>query len=273
MYQLIAFDMDGTLLDSAKQISMDSRKAIARASRAGKIVVLNTGRCLAELEEYLGLIPEVRYLNCASGALVIDHQERKTLYSRLLDTELVEKLLELAALEQAMPHILLEKSVVQRSHWEQMEQFGMAVYQPMFERVAEKWEDIAGRYKNRPFPAAKVNLYHTSPESRFRTEQRIREAGLEVTMARAETTSLEVSALGTDKGVGLEQLCGCLNLPVSQAIVVGDADNDLEAMKKAGLAIAMGNAKQSVKAIADVVVADCDSGGCMEAIEKYLLSV
>ena len=48
-------------------------------------------------------------------------------------------------------------------------------------------------------------------------------------------------------------------------------DNDLEALKIAGLSVAMGNAEQSVKRIADVVVADCDHGGCAQAIETYLL--
>lgn len=272
MYQLIAFDMDGTLLDSGKQISPGNRAAITKAAQAGKTVILNTGRCLAELEDYLGLIPQVRYLNCASGALVYDQQEQRTVYSSLLGADTVEKLLELAALEQAMPHILLEKSIVQRSHWQQMERFGMGVYKAQFERVADKWEDIARTYAANPFPAAKVNIYHTSKESRTRTEERIRESGLAVTMARAETTSLELSALGTDKGVGLEMLCRFLDLPLSRTIVVGDAENDLEALKKAGLSVAMGNAKESIKAMADVVVADCDHDGCAQAVELYLLA-
>ena len=62
-----------------------------------------------------------------------------------------------------------------------------------------------------------------------------------------------------------------LNLPMEQTIVVGDADNDLEALKKAGLAVAMANAGEAVKAVADVVVADCDHDGCAEAVERYLL--
>lgn len=271
MYQLIAFDMDGTLLGSDKRISPGNRRAVAAAARAGKTVILNTGRCLSELEEYLGLIPEVRYLNCASGALVYDLKEKRTLYSSLLSVETVKQLLKLAALEQAMPHILMEQCIVQKSHCEQMERFGMGVYQDQFNRVTVKWEDIGRMYGENPFPAAKVNIYHTSPQSRDRTEERIRAAGLAVAMARAETTSLELSAPGCDKGVGLEMLCACLKLPMERTIVVGDADNDLEALKKAGLAVAMANAVEAVKAVADVVVADCDHDGCAEAVERYLL--
>ena len=49
-YKLIAFDMDGTLLNSNKQISKKTQEAIARAVAYNKIVILNTGRNSAELE-------------------------------------------------------------------------------------------------------------------------------------------------------------------------------------------------------------------------------
>ena len=49
MYKLVAFDMDGTLLNSEKKISNKTVEAINKAIEAGKIVILNTGRCPAEL--------------------------------------------------------------------------------------------------------------------------------------------------------------------------------------------------------------------------------
>ena len=70
---------------------------------------------------------------------------------------------------------------------------------------------------------------------------------------------------------GLLALCRHLDISPEETIVVGDADNDKEILQTAGLAIAMGNAADHIKALADVVVADCDHDGCAEAIEKYLL--
>lgn len=67
-YKLIAFDMDGTLLNFNKQISKETQEAVAH----NKIVILNTGRNLAELKEFYDILPGVRYLNCISGALVYD---------------------------------------------------------------------------------------------------------------------------------------------------------------------------------------------------------
>ena len=90
-------------------------------------------------------------------------------------------------------------------------------------------------------------------------------------LANAETTSLEISAKNTTKGLGLQKLCEHLGISIDEAIAVGDADNDLDVLKRAGLSVAMGNANDNVKKIADVVVEDCDHDGCVQAIEKYLL--
>ena len=108
-------------------------------------------------------------------------------------------------------------------------------------------------------------------ESRTRTKERVQALALPVEMVDAESSSLELTAIGVDKGVGLTKLCEALGIPVSASIAVGDADNDLSVLRAAGLAVAMGNALDSVKAISDVTVADCDHDGCAEAIYKYLL--
>ena len=91
-------------------------------------------------------------------------------------------------------------------------------------------------------------------------------------MADAELTSIEISPINVHKGKGLQVLCQYLNIPLLDVIVVGDGDNDREALKMAGLAIVMDNAKESLKQFADVIVNDNDRDGCAEAIEKYLLS-
>lgn len=171
-----------------------------------------------------------------------------------------------------MVHFLTEDSIVCRAQIANMEHYQMAVYQEMFERVTSPWEDLYGQYEKAPIPLAKINLYHTSPDARERTRERITKQHLGVEMVNAETTSLEISAGNTDKGVGLKKLCEYLSIPLSQVIVAGDADNDIGAMKTAGLAVAMGNANERIKELAQVVVSDNDHDGCRELLEKYVLS-
>lgn len=270
-YQLIAFDMDGTLLNSNKQISPETLNAIKRATAARKTVILCTGRNLAELNDFTEAIPGLRYLNCVSGACVYDLKEKKTLYSQALDPETVKKLMEFGIKEEAMIHVLSERSIVQKDQQSHMADFHMGVYQTMFDKITDKMDDIYHSFCEKPFPVLKLNLYHKNEASRIRTVERIKEAGLKTALALAESTSLECSPKGIHKGVGLEKLCEYLDLPLEQTIAVGDADNDTMALKTAGLAVAMGNATGPIRELADVIVADCDHDGCAEAIDKYLL--
>lgn len=268
-YRLVAFDMDGTLLDSHKHISRATQQAVRLAAERGATIVLNTGRCMAELTEYMKLLPEVRYINSVSGGLVCDRVADRDIYSSTLDIDTVKKILKLVESEDVMIHFLNKESIVQMDKVPDMYKYHMEAYKDMYERVTDQWEDIIGQYLAAPFRIPKLNLYHTSSEARNQTRQKILAEQLNVELVDAETTSLEISAQGTDKGNGLEKLCQYLNIPLSQTIVVGDADNDIAAMKKAGLAVAMKNANEHVKALADVIVSDNDHDGCKEVLQNY----
>ena len=270
-YRLITLDMDGTLLNSEKEISERTNAMIRRAAEEGKIIALSTGRGLSELSEYLEQVPEIGYLDCTSGAMIYDCREKKVVVSTPIPVDVMQKVMALAEEENVMVHFLSTDSVVEQSKYEQMEKYHMGVYKPMYGRVAKKCENIFRAYEENPKPIEKCNLYHLSPAKRDQTERRLEDMHLPLTIVHSELTALELTSEGVSKGTGLLQLCEYLGIPVQETIAVGDADNDIEVLKTAGLAIAMGNAAEHVKAIADVMVADCDHDGCAEAIGKYLL--
>ena len=62
-----------------------------------------------------------------------------------------------------------------------------------------------------------------------------------------------------------------LGIKKENSIAVGDSSNDIEMLKNAGIAIAMGNAEDAVKSMADFVSTDCDNGGVGYAIEMMLM--
>lgn len=268
-YKMIALDMDGTLLNSQKEISKQSLEAINKAFDAGKEVILCTGRCVPELEEYIRQIPRLRYIVGISGALVYDLQEEKSIYINKIQDNMIEKILETVKNQDIMVHFLGEKSLVQRSQMESMEYYQMGRYSGLFQHVATPVEDIFEYYRKQKPQVMKVNLYHPNPQDREKTREKF--SGEKLVFINAEKASLELSAEGTTKGTGLCKLCEYLAISLEQVIAVGDADNDLDVLSKAGLSIAMGNANESVKNICDVTVSDCDHDGCAEAIEKYLL--
>ncbi len=268
-FQLIALDLDGTLLNSRKEIPAEAAEAIRAVTAAGKTVVFATGRAVCELDEQIALLPQVRYAVFASGAGLYDIKEKKTFGLRGIPSGQVERILTLARTKDVMPQIVVpDADVIQASHMEQLEHFHMDVYRPMYEQAMTLVPDIFAYAETCRDPFLKINLYHADPEERIRTRAQLESPDLD--LVYSEVSSVECSAAGVSKGSGLERLCGLLGIPMEACIAVGDAENDVAMLRAAGLGVAMGNAPEHVKTAADRVVSDLDHGGCAQAIMMLL---
>ncbi|MCR5565793.1 MAG: Cof-type HAD-IIB family hydrolase [Clostridiales bacterium] len=264
-YRLIALDMDGTLLNSRKEIPPETAEAVRAVCAAGKTVVFDTGRAVSELDEESALLPEVRYAVYASGAGLYDIREKKAFGLRGIPAAQVERILAVARTKDLMPQFVTAyRDVIQASHMENLEHFHMGVYRPLYEKAMTLVPDIFAFAEAYREPFLKINLYHADPQERIRTRAQLETQDLE--LVYSEVSSLECSARGVNKGSGLERLCGLLGIPMAECIAVGDADNDIEMLRAAGLGVAMDNAAKHVKTAADRVVSDLDHGGCAEAI-------
>lgn len=268
-YDLIAFDMDGTLLDSNKEIRQDSLDAIHQAVEAGKVISLSTGRCLPELRAFDDILKDVEYYICMSGALVYSHKEKREIAATAIPEELVEQLLEVLSDQDVMIHLLSWESIMERDKVKKIDTYHMAPYKKSYEACCILVENLQSWYKEHPCPVFKLNFYCRNLEQRAVIEERLK--NLELEFAYSEETNLECSPVGVSKAEGLRRLCCYLNLQVENSIAVGDADNDLAILKAAGLSVAMGNAVTHIKEIADVVTLSCDEGGCAKVINDYLL--
>ena len=267
-YQLIALDLDGTLLNSRKEIPEEAVRAIRKACAAGKTVIFDTGRAVPELAEQIEQLPEVRYVVFASGGGLYDIREKKAFGLQGIPAAQTERILALARTKDIMPQLVLpDRDVIQASHMENLEHYNMGVYRPMYEKAMTLVPDIYAFAEACNEPYLKINLYHAEVPERIRTREQLETPELE--LVYSEISSLECSAAGVSKGSGLERLCGLLDIPLEACIAVGDADNDLPMLQAAGLAVAMGNAPDYVKTAADRIVSDLDHGGCAEAIMMF----
>lgn len=270
-YRLMAVDMDGTLLNSKKEIPKETIADLKAAADAGKYIVFSTGRGLAELKDYLDVLPFVKYGICISGALVYDFEKKRAIHAQTIPPDIVDIIMQRGRLEDPMVHFLTDdKAYMQRSHIDHITEFHMEVYLDLYERVTEKCEDIYALYPTLDH-YEKINFYHRTVEARNRTKKRLSE--LPVSMTFAEETSLEIVAEGVSKAYGLQKLCASLAIDPEDAIAVGDAWNDSEILQAVGLPIAMGNATPEIKEMCSVTVADNDHNGVGEAVKKYLVTV
>ena len=268
-YQLIALDLDGTLLNSRKELPDDAIQAIRKVCAAGKTVVFDTGRAIPELEEQIALLPEVRYAIFCSGAGLYDTREKKAFSLQPIPDEQTKRILSVARTKDIMPQLVLaDRDVIQASQMELLEHYNMGVYRPMYEKAMTLVPDIYEFAESCTEPFLKINLYHAEVEERIRTRAQLETPELE--LVYSEISSLECSAEGVSKGSGLERLCGLLDIPMEACIAVGDADNDIPMLRAAGLGVAMGNAPEYVKTAAGRIVSDQDHGGCAEAVMMLL---
>ena len=204
-YKLIAFDMDGTLLNSNKKLTQNTIDTIRKCIHSGKYIVFSTGRCLPELKEFTDLLPEVQYLICTSGSFVYDPRKEQEIYSCPLSVETCQKIFAQVEDMDIMIHLMGKKSIVQKDKIPCMQDYNMIAYQPMYYQVTTPVEDIRAFYRQNPMPVHKLNLYCKTLEDRQIIRERL--SSLELNVVNAETTSLECSAIGATKGEGLVKLC------------------------------------------------------------------
>ena len=268
-YELIALDMDGTLLTSDKRLPDETVRDINEAVARGKHVALCTGRCVPELKEYREKLASVRYAVAVSGAVLYDLWEDRTLYAVGVERELAVKIAAVGEAHGAMVHLLCEDaSIVRADQARHTADFGMGPYQDLFWNISTHVDDILQAAAARPF-LPKVNLYCRSKEDQASAYEILKK--MPVSIALAENAGLEMSPPGVDKGSGLRRLAALLGVAMEKVIAVGDGDNDRAMLAAAGLAVAMGNAVPEAAAVADAVVADNDHNGAGEAIRRYLL--
>ena len=269
-YRLLAMDMDGTVLNSEKKISPRTDSAIRKALAQGKEVLFATGRCPAEVRTDLKAFPEMNYVLCLSGALVLDLRSGETLADVTIPLPLAERILSIAEGLDAMVTLYAGDDVfVEHKRRGNMEYFGCQCFAKLYDDCAVWVENIRQVLDTHAERIHKANIFCHSVEEWRKADEALR--GLPLNYASGIPNNYEISPQHVDKGVGLQRLCEATGIPIAQAIAVGDEGNDLAMIRAAGLGVAMGNAPEHIKAEADYVTADCDHDGVAEVIEKYLL--
>ena len=83
--------------------------------------------------------------------------------------------------------------------------------------------------------------------------------------------NIEINAVGVNKGTGLVNLGKMLGIRREEIMACGDGDNDIVMLKEVGFGVAMANAEEKVKAVADYITESNNDEGVAKAIEKFVL--
>ncbi len=270
LYDLAALDMDGTLLNTAHEITPFTRDALNRADAAGKVIALCTGRCLSELRDYFARIPGIRYAINESGGCLYDVRADRVLRQAAIDDDVVDWLFDIAVPRDVMLQGFFgNQSHIQIANIKDLARYHMAGFASVFEAGSIFTHDLRALWRESGRPMTKFLFYFTTEEEKARFTEAMGKADLCVTGCMG--IGYEISPRGAGKDDGLRNLCAHLGLPVERTMAVGDGDNDIELMRAAGFSVAMGNAVAPVRQLADAVTEDCDHDGAGKAVLRYLL--
>lgn len=269
-YELIAVDLDGTLLNGSKTVGSRTRRAVNRALEQGIQTVFCTGRSRSQFQQYLAAFPRMRYAIASGGAVVYDVSDWRKLYSRQLEPEMVLEILRMAREVDCMPFLSVEGQAVHPAAVEQEAgAYGLEGYVYEMTHFSLAVEDIYAWYEADPKPVEAVALYVRDRALLNLFRKKL--TGMPVHLSFPADPCVEISRRGADKGTALTALCAYLGVPMERTMMIGDSDNDIPALTKAGFAVAMKNAPAKVRVWVQAVTEDCDHDGVGLAIEGWAL--
>ena len=265
MYQLIAVDMDGTLLKEDKTISDRTKKAIHGAREKGVKVVLASGRPIEGLNRYLkelDLISPSDYVMSFNGSIVQNTETEQVIFKNILNGKDLKKLYALSKQIGVNIHAFTKKGCVTpiMNEYTKLEGRinGIDVYEIDYETISEDEEVIKVMFID-PEPVLEEAIKRI-PDSFYD----------EYTIVRSAPFFLEFLNKASSKGTGIKALGEYLKIPQQEIICIGDAGNDLDMIEFAGLGVAMGNAFKEVKEAADYVTLTNEEDGVAHVIEKFI---
>ncbi len=281
--KLIALDLDGTTVNSNKEISEENIRAIKKAQELGHIVMASSGRAVnaidAELKKY-GLHCSIGANNGASlyvngnliNMITFNSEQHKEIALQL-DKEFIPY------------NFSTNKGVFAPTNWKERlnkvlssqnipednfkhKHFKMFTTPPHIygHNLYDNTEDIIN---DKSITIQKFLIVTLDPIQKVRLEKFF-ESIIDINVA-SSTLNTDVMHVDAHKGNGLKLMADYFNIPLKDTIAIGDDANDISMFKTAGLSIAMGNAEERIKKESDIVTLTNDENGVAYAIENYVL--
>lgn len=262
-YKLIATDMDGTLLNSADEITAKTQQAIKAAVDKGAIFTLSTGRPLQGVMKYVEQLkldcPVITY----NGAVIAHSKTGQILFSQDMDKDEA-----LCVYNNAIGYgtmfVVWSKNKLYASEISEKTHF----YEQITNTKAELLEDFDALAQQ---GITKMLWYNDPDTLEIWIDQLKKENLVHTTFTKSRAYFLEFFSNKVSKAVAMEKLGEYYGISREEMIAVGDQTNDLPMIEYAGLGVAMANAVDKVKAVADYITASNNEDGVAQLIEKFIL--
>lgn len=264
--KVLILDIDGTLTNSQKEITPNTLDALLKIQEDGHTIVLASGRPthgikkvsdLLQLENYGG------YILCFNGARIVNVKTKEVVYQQCFPKECIAPLYEYAIANDMGLVTYQDNKVITGTRIDEYMEFEARLNLMELEKV-DDFVDYIDFDINKCLFTAKEDVAPV-----YEKELAEKYEGI-LSVYRSESFFVEAMPLGVDKAASLDRLFDIIGVDKTDTVACGDGFNDMSMIAYAGVGVAMANAKDEVKAVADVVTKRTnDEDGLLEVIEAY----
>lgn len=258
-YQLIALDLDDTLLNHEKRISFKNREAVSDAKRKGAHIVIATGRAYGAATQFQEALGLQDYLIHIGGALIAD-PDGTIVYGEFIDPSSVRGILNWADKHGVYFQVYTDRDYRYREYTDHT-----AAYEEAVEFRGIHDPDLLTRDD---LPVSKILLID-APEKIAAYKDALSTLFPELSFETSMDRFLEISSRRASKGNALKWIAEQLQIPRSEVMAFGDSGIDRSMIEYAGLGVAMANARGDVRKAADAVVPSNEEDGVAWGLEHY----
>lgn len=252
-FKCIFSDLDKTLLNAEGTISDFTRTTIQTIISHGVEFVPSSGRAFYSLPECLSEIRGLKYVITSNGVCINDYQTKKALDKSCIPESTIERLTDYTEKLGAFVEVFINgQGYTQRAFFEDPSLIrGCNDFRIKYVRATRIPVDDMGTFilDNKKDIEAFVILVH--PDKSSELEAKTRFQFPETYITHSEKYMIEISNINSGKHRGMEKFCSLMKIKPEETIAFGDAANDIEMLRSAGLGIAVANAREECKKSAD----------------------
>ena len=265
--KVLILDIDGTLTNSKKEITQKTLDALLEVQKQGHTIIIASGRPthgvkwiadILELEKYGG------YVLCFNGARITNVKTKEIVYQQCFPKECIAPLYEYAKSHDMGLVTYEDDTVIAATRIDEHIEFEANLNRMKLKQV-EEFVSYVDFDINKCLFTASVDV---APE--LEKELAAQYAGT-LSIYRSEPFFIEAMPLGVDKAASLDSLFAKMGVDREDTIACGDGFNDMSMIQYAGVGVAMANAQDAVKNVADVITKKTnDEDGLLEVLERFL---
>ena len=269
-YKIIASDLDGTLLNNAGQVSPENLAAIEALTKLGVHFTLCSGRTFAEIPASVRDNENIRYIIHSNGATVLDKQTGHRIETGISNA-LMGQILDV--LTACKTHLTIRHGgncYVDARYQTQADFDYYNVIVPHQDCV-NNYATHSGDFMNLAYGfdnAEVVSAFFHDYDEKLACKKKLEATG-KLRVVEASEYNLEIMNIDAGKGNALYALCDLVGVAYEDTISIGDSDNDSSVTKAAGLGLAMENACDALKAIADEIICTNEEHAAVYVLNHY----